>query len=83
MMSFLSELFSKKKTASFAKERLQIILAHDASNKPSWLPQLQDDLVAVLNKYIKVDDNSIQLSFDTKDDVELLEINVSIPDEGQ
>lgn len=34
---------SKPKTASVAKERLQILVAHERSyrNQPSYLPQLQ------------------------------------------
>ena len=51
-MSFLSFLLGeKKKTASVAKERLQIILAHERSGRnaaePDYLPALQRDLVAV------------------------------------
>jgi len=53
-MSFLSFLIGeKKKTASVAKERLQIILAHERSGKsahqPDYLPDLQRDLIAVLS----------------------------------
>ena len=50
MGSFLSFLLGeKKKTASVAKERLQIILAHERSGRnagqPDYLPALQRDLV--------------------------------------
>ena len=46
MASFLSFLLGeKKKTASVAKERLQIILAHERSGRnaaePDYLPALQ------------------------------------------
>ncbi len=59
-MSFLSFLLGeKKKTAAVAKERLQIILAHERSGRnaaePDYLPALQRDLVAVISKYIKID----------------------------
>ena len=48
MASFLSFLLGeKKKTASVAKERLQIILAHERTgnrnHQPDYLPQLQRD----------------------------------------
>ena len=50
--SFL--LGEKKKTASVAKERLQIILAHERSGRgaaaPDYLPALQRDLVAVISQ---------------------------------
>ena len=53
-MSFLSFLIGeKKKTAGVAKERLQIILAHERSGRnaaePDYLPALQRDLVAVIS----------------------------------
>ena len=49
-MSFLSFLLGQKKTsASVAKERLQIILAHERGrgDSPDYLPQLQQELIAV------------------------------------
>ena len=58
-MSFLSFLLGeKKKTASVAKERLQIILAHERSGRsaaePDYLPDLQRELVAVIGKYVRI-----------------------------
>jgi cell division topological specificity factor MinE len=59
-MSFLSFLLGeKKKTASVAKERLQIILAHERSSlsgkkRPDYLPELQRELVAVISKYVSI-----------------------------
>ena len=55
-MSFLSFfLGEKKKTATVAKERLQMILMHERSGRnaaePDYLPDLQRDLVAVISKY--------------------------------
>ena len=53
VFSFL--LGEKKKTASVAKERLQIILAHERSGRgseePDYLPALQRDLMALISKY--------------------------------
>ena len=53
-MSFLSFfLGEKKKTANVAKERLQIILAHERSGRnaaePDYLPDLQRELMAVIS----------------------------------
>ena len=54
-MSFFSFfLGEKKKTASLAKERLQIILAHERNGRspatPDYLPDLQRELIAVISK---------------------------------
>jgi len=67
MASFLSFfLGEKKKTASVAKERLQIILAHERSGRhshePDYLPALQRDLIAVISKYIKINPDDIKVN---------------------
>ncbi len=52
-MSWLSLIFGEKKaTASVAKERLQLIIAHERASLsgPDFLPDLQKDLVAVISK---------------------------------
>jgi len=82
-MSLLSFLLGeKKKTASVAKERLQIILAHErgGTGAPAdWLPALQRELVAVISKYVKVDSNDIQVKLDRQDTLEVLEVKIEIP----
>ena len=82
LVSFL--LGEKKKTASVAKERLQIILAHERSGKstgePDYLPALQRDLVAVISKYIKINPNDIKLHLERQDNLEVLEVKIELPD---
>ena len=73
---------SKKNTASLAKERLQIIVAHERNNRnsPDYLPQLKQDILAVIAKYVNVSDDQISIEFDTTDDLAVLELNVTLPD---
>ncbi len=82
LLSFL--LGEKKKTASVAKERLQIILAHERSGRnpgqPDYLPALQRDLVAVISKYIRIDPNDIKVQLDRQDDLEVLEVKIELPE---
>ncbi len=85
MGSFLSFLLGeKKKTASVAKERLQIILAHERSGRnasqPDYLPALQRDLMAVISKYIKIDLQSIKVNLERQDNLEVLEVKIELPD---
>ncbi len=85
MASFLSFLLGeKKKTASVAKERLQIILAHERSGRnasePDWLPALQRDLVAVISKYIKINPGDIKVQQGRQDNLEVLEVKIELPD---
>lgn len=81
----LFSIFRKKEqtSAAIAKERLQIIVAHGGRrpSSPDFLPQLQKDILEVVRKYIPVGEDQINLSLDRKDDCEVLELNISIPDQ--
>jgi cell division topological specificity factor len=85
MASFLSFLLGeKKKTASVAKERLQIILAHERAGRnaaePDYLPDLQRDLVAVISKYIRINPGDIKVHMDRQDNLEVLEVKIELPE---
>ncbi|MDO9106752.1 MAG: cell division topological specificity factor MinE [Methylovulum sp.] len=73
---------SKGGSASLAKERLQILVAHERSsrNQPSYLPQLQRELLEVIKKYINVDQEAISFNFEQDDNQETLELNIILPD---
>lgn len=84
-MSFLSFLVGeKKKTASVAKERLQIILAHERSGHsaatPDYLPALQRELIAVIGKYISIHPDDIKVQLERQDNLEVLEVKIELPD---
>ena len=89
-MSLLDLLFTRKKqTAGIAKERLQIILAHQRAvdedgisntSVPTWLPDLQKELLAVVAKYIKINTDDLKVHLEKRDNIELLEINVTLPE---
>jgi cell division topological specificity factor len=84
-MSFLAFLLGeKKKTASVAKERLQIILAHERSGRnaaePDYLPELQRELIAVISKYIKIDPDDIKVQLERQGNLEVLEVKIELPD---
>ncbi|MGI4813509.1 MAG: cell division topological specificity factor MinE [Janthinobacterium lividum] len=82
-MSIISFLLGeKKKTASVAKERLQLIIAHErGSSRESadYLPALQRELVAVISKYVKISDEDIKVTLERQDDFEVLEVKIEIP----
>jgi cell division topological specificity factor len=74
---------SKTSSASLAKERLQILVAHERVSKdqPTYLPQLQKELLEVIQKYVNVDRNSISVSFEQNDHQETLELNITLPEQ--
>ncbi|NMM14450.1 MAG: cell division topological specificity factor MinE [Rhodoferax sp.] len=84
-MSFISFFIGeKKKTASVAKERLQIILAHERSGRnaaePDYLPALQRELMAVISKYVKINLEDIKVNLERQDNLEVLEVKIELPD---
>ncbi len=87
-MSLLSLfLGEKKKTASVAKERLQIILAHERSGRggaqPDYLPALQRELLAVISKYVQIDSSDLKVHFERQENLEVLEVKVELPEPGR
>lgn len=82
-MSLLNYLLGRKKnTATVAKERLQIILARENAdrNGPDYLPDLKKDILEVVAKYVAVDLDRIQVSLDKDGDMDILELNIVLPD---
>ena len=82
-MSFFDYFKTKKKnTASIAKERLQIIVAHERNTRdqPDYLPQLQQELLDVIRKYVDISEDQMQVQLDKNDSCSVLELNVTLPD---
>ncbi|PSW18741.1 cell division topological specificity factor MinE [Photobacterium sanctipauli] len=85
----LLEFFRPKKptTASVAKERLQIIVAERRSSgqgTPSYLPQLKQDILEVIRKYVEISPDQVSVNLDQKEeDLSVLELNVTLPDEDK
>ena len=83
-MSFFDYFKSNKKnTASIAKERLQIIVAHERGKReqPDYLPQLQQEILAVIRKYVNVGDDQVQVQLDKNESCSILELNVTLPED--
>jgi cell division topological specificity factor len=84
-MSILSFLLGeKKKTAVLAKERLQIILAHERAgrggSRTDYLPQLQAELLAVISKYVAVKSDDIKVHLERQDNLDVLEVKIELPE---
>jgi cell division topological specificity factor len=71
-------------TASLAKERLQVIVAHERrhSHSPEYMSRLQEDILKVIRRYAKVADDAVDMQVERTDGCEVLELNVTLPDEG-
>lgn len=79
---FRSAAGAQKGSASVAKERLQILVAHDraARDRPSYLPKLQQEILAVIRKYVEVDTDAVSVTYEQEETHEILELNIVLPD---
>lgn len=68
-------------TAQCAKERLQIIIAHERSerDKPDYLAALQKDLLDVIAKYVAINKEDVKVELERKEGCSILELNVVLP----
>ncbi len=82
-MSLLDYFRSSKKTsARLAKERLQVVIAHQRTTRSrhEFMPDLQREVLAVIRKYIEVDDQQVQVQLEKDGDCEVLELNITLPE---
>lgn len=83
-MSWLQKLFGNQpKTAQVAKERLQLIIAHERNgqtSQPNFLPALQKELMVVISKYVAVNPDDIKVSLEKQGNYEVLEVNIVMPE---
>jgi len=83
-MGWLDVFRSEKKgSAQLAKERLQVVVAHrrtGGGDHPAYFPQLQQDLLAVLRRYVEVGEEAVQMDIEREGDLEVLELNITLPD---
>jgi cell division topological specificity factor len=79
LLSFFQE--QPKQTASIAKERLQVLVAHERNqrNAPDYLPAMQRDIMAVIAKYVNIEDEDIQVQIENQDTLSVLELNITLP----
>ena len=80
-MSLIS-YFRKKKSADEAKDRLQIIIAQQRTEKssPNFLPLLRKDIIAAIAKHMNIDINAVNVDLQYKDNNSVLELNVMLPE---
>ncbi|MFV3404921.1 MULTISPECIES: cell division topological specificity factor MinE [Pseudomonas] len=72
----------KQTSASVAKERLQIIVAHERGQRstPDYLPALQKELVEVIRKYVIIGDDDVQVALENQGSCSILELNITLPE---
>jgi cell division topological specificity factor len=75
------KFFRRGGSAPVARERLQILLAHErkASNQPDLLNVLREEILAVVAKHVSLEPDRVQIRMDRGDPVSVLEVDIEIP----
>ena len=83
-MSLFDYFRRRPKTATLARERLSIIVARERvgirSGQPDYLPQLQQELLAVIARYETIDLGNVSVNLEHNGGTDVLELNIVLPD---
>ena len=80
-MNLLSMMFRRSGSAPVARDRLQVLLAHERAfvGKSDLLAVLQEEIIAVIAKHVTIERDKVQIKLDRGDTVSTLEIDVEVP----
>ncbi len=80
-MNFLRLFSRSQSSAPAARERLQVLLAHErASTTGSDLvTKLRDEILRVISKHVQIDDDKVSVKMERGAQVSTLEVDIEIP----
>ena len=68
----------KKNSASLARIRLEAVLSKDKINRDiNFLPKMEEEIIAVLSKYMDISNDDITCDLREKDGEEVLDLSVN------
>jgi cell division topological specificity factor len=80
-MNIMNLFKRQKSSAPMARERLQVLLAHERSSigQTDLVAILREEILAVISKHVQLDADKVQVKLDRDKNFSLLEIDVEIP----
>jgi len=81
-MSFLGNLFAKRNSSTVARDRLQILLAHERSGgegDSELIKKLHQEIMDVIARHVSVDQDKVQIKVDRSSGCSMLEIDIEVP----
>lgn len=81
-MSLLNFWFNRRSSAPVARERLQIVLAHERAlngRSGDLVRVLQEEILAVVARHMKIEREMVHIRMDQNESMETLEIDIQIP----
>ena len=81
MINFPRLFGGRAATAPVARERLQILLAHERGLRgaPDLLELLRSEILAVVSRHVTFDPQKLQIKLDRGNLVSVLEIDIEVP----
>ena len=82
-MGLLRLLRGNKASAPVARERLQILLAHERGlrGQPDLLGVLREEILAVVSKHVTLDPTKVIVRLERGDEVSTLEVDIEVPND--
>ena len=73
--------FKRRNSAPVARERLQILLAHErvAGSHSQLVAVLQEEILAVIARHMQIDRDKVKVKLDRGDEINTLEIDIEMP----
>ncbi len=80
-MSSIFQMFRRRPTAPVARERLQILLAHEraSAGQEGLVSILREDILAVIAKHVTVARDKVQVTLEREGETSMLEIEIEMP----
>ncbi len=77
----LFAFLNRRSSAPVARERLQILLAHErvAGSHGQLIAVLQEEILAVIAKHMNIDREKVKVKLDRANDTSTLEIDIEMP----
>ncbi len=82
-MSFLAGLFARRSSAPVARDRLQILLAHERTageGQSELIAKLREEILDVIARHVPIDRDKVQIKLDRGAAVSTLEIDIEVPE---
>jgi cell division topological specificity factor len=82
MMNLLRLIGGRSGSAPVARERLQILLAHErglGGSQPELLELLRAEILAVVSKHVELDPDKVVVKMDRGKYVSMLEVDIEVP----
>jgi len=78
----LFSLFTRRSSAPVARERLQVLLAHERAviGNSDLVAILREEILAVIAKHVPVERDKVRVKMDRGDQVSLLEVDIELPE---